>query len=180
MIQELNQDNLAQIISDNSKVVVQYSATWCGNCRIMKPKFKKLATENEGTIFLVVDAEKFPESRKLATVDNLPTFATFENGSFTGQIQTNKFEVLKEFLMQTEELLVSGGRLSVISYHSLEDRLVKRFIRNGMFEGEPERDFFGNFEVPFKSIEKLIVPSAAEIEINNRARSAKLRVAEKK
>ena len=80
MIQELNQDNLAQIISDNSKVVVQYSATWCGNCRIMKPKFKKLASENEGTIFLVVDAEKFPESRKLAKVDNLPTFATFENG----------------------------------------------------------------------------------------------------
>ena len=88
--------------------------------------------------------------------------------------------MLKEFLTQTEELLVSGGRLSVISYHSLEDRLVKRFVRNGMFEGEPERDFFGNFEVPFKIIEKLIVPSAAEIEINNRARSAKLRVAEKK
>ncbi len=51
MIQELNQDNLAQIISDNSKVVVQYSATWCGNCRIMKPKFKKLASENEGNYF---------------------------------------------------------------------------------------------------------------------------------
>jgi 16S rRNA (cytosine1402-N4)-methyltransferase len=97
------------------------------------------------------------------------------------RIEVNQeIEVLKEFLMQTEELLVSGGRLSVISYHSLEDRLVKRFIRNGMFEGEPERDFFGNFEVPFKSIEKLIVPSAAEIEINNRARSAKLRIAEKK
>ena len=97
------------------------------------------------------------------------------------RIEVNQeIEVLKEFLTQTEELLVSGGRLSVISYHSLEDRLVKRFIRNGMFEGEPERDFFGNFEVPFKIIEKLIVPSAAEIEINNRARSAKLRVAEKK
>ena len=97
------------------------------------------------------------------------------------RIEVNQeIEVLKEFLTQTEELLVSGGRLSVISYHSLEDRLVKRFIRNGMFEGEPERDFFGNFVVPFKIIEKLIVPSAAEIEINNRARSAKLRVAEKK
>ncbi len=97
------------------------------------------------------------------------------------RIEVNQeIEVLKEFLIQTEELLVSGGRLSVLSYHSLEDRLVKRFIRNGMFEGEPERDFFGNFEVPFKSIEKLIVPSSAEIEINNRARSAKLRVAEKK
>lgn len=97
------------------------------------------------------------------------------------RIEVNQeIEVLKEFLMQTEEILVSGGRLSLISYHSLEDRLVKRFMRNGMFDGEPERDFFGNFEVPFKSIEKLIVPTAEEIEINNRARSAKLRVAEKK
>ena len=97
------------------------------------------------------------------------------------RIEVNQeIEVIKEFLTQTQELLVSGGRLSVISYHSLEDRLVKRFIRNGMFEGEPEKDFFGNFEVPFKIIEKLIVPSKAEIEMNNRARSAKLRVAEKK
>jgi len=97
------------------------------------------------------------------------------------RIEVNQeIEVLKEFLTQTEELLVSGGRLSLISYHSLEDRLVKRFMRNGLFEGEPERDFFGNFEVPFKTIEKLIVPSAEEIERNNRARSAKLRIAEKR
>jgi len=98
MVQELTQDNLAQIISENPKVVVQYSATWCGNCRIMKPKFKKLALESEGTVFVIADAEKFPESRKLATVDNLPTFASFSEGKFVGQVQTNKFEVLKEFL----------------------------------------------------------------------------------
>ena len=97
------------------------------------------------------------------------------------RIEVNQeMEVLKEFLEQSLEVLAVGGRLSVISYHSLEDRLVKRFMRNGMFEGEPERDFFGNFEVPFKSIEKLIVPTEEEIAINNRARSAKLRVAEKK
>ena len=96
------------------------------------------------------------------------------------RIEVNQeIEVLKEFLEQTEELLDSGGRISLISYHSLEDRLVKRFIRNGMFEGEPERDFFGNFQVPFKSIGKLIVPSDEEIARNNRARSAKLRIAEK-
>ena len=88
--------------------------------------------------------------------------------------------VLKEFLEQSLEILNPGGRLSVISYHSLEDRLVKRYIKNGMFDGEPERDFFGNYSVPFKIIEKLIVPDNAEIKINNRARSAKLRIAEKK
>ncbi|WP_207209783.1 16S rRNA (cytosine(1402)-N(4))-methyltransferase RsmH [Flavobacterium beibuense] len=96
------------------------------------------------------------------------------------RIEVNEeIDVLKEFLEQTLEVLKPGGRLSVISYHSLEDRLVKRFIRNGMFEGEPERDMFGNFEVPFKAIGKLIVPTEEEIEINNRARSAKLRIAEK-
>lgn len=97
------------------------------------------------------------------------------------RIEVNQeMDVLKEFLEQSLEILKPEGRLSVISYHSLEDRLVKRFIKNGMFEGEPERDFFGNFSVPFKSIEKLIIPSDAEIKENNRARSAKLRVAEKK
>lgn len=98
MVQELNQDNLAQIVSDNSTVVVQFSATWCGNCRIMKPKFKKLSTENEAVVFVIADAEKFPESRKLATVDNLPTFATFVDGKFVNQVQTNKFDVLKELV----------------------------------------------------------------------------------
>ena len=97
------------------------------------------------------------------------------------RIEVNQeMDVLKEFLEQSLEILNPEGRLSVISYHSLEDRLVKRFMKNGMFEGEPERDFFGNFSVPFKSIGKLIVPDFAEIKINNRARSAKLRIAEKK
>lgn len=97
------------------------------------------------------------------------------------RIEVNQeIEVLKEFLIQALEILEVGGRLSVISYHSLEDRLVKRFFKNGLFEGEPERDFFGNFSVPFQNIEKLIVPSNEEIKLNNRARSAKLRVAQKK
>ncbi len=100
MIQELDQDNLQSLVSDNDTVVVQYSATWCGNCRIMKPKFKKLATENENIKFVIADAEKFPESRKLATVDNLPTFATFKNGEFKNQVQTNKFDVLKELVSE--------------------------------------------------------------------------------
>lgn len=96
------------------------------------------------------------------------------------RIEVNQeIEVLQEFLLQALELLKPGGRLSVISYHSLEDRLVKRFMKNGLFEGEPERDFFGNYAVPFKLVEKLIVPNTQEIQMNNRARSAKLRIAEK-
>lgn len=96
------------------------------------------------------------------------------------RIEVNQeMDVLKEFIEQSLEILKPGGRFSVISYHSLEDRLVKRFIKNGMFEGEPERDFYGNFSVPFKTIGKLIVPDDAEIKENNRARSAKLRIAEK-
>lgn len=98
MVQELDQDNLEQIVADNKTVVVQYAATWCGNCRIMKPKFKKLASENENMVFVIADAEKFPESRKLADVSNLPTFATFVDGKFVSQTQTNKFDVLKELV----------------------------------------------------------------------------------
>ncbi|CAM1339543.1 thioredoxin [Tenacibaculum lutimaris] len=98
MVQELSQDNLSEVVAGNKKVVVQYSATWCGNCRIMKPKFKKLASENEDVVFIIADAEQFPESRKLADVSNLPTFATFVDGKFVNQTQTNKFEVLKDLV----------------------------------------------------------------------------------
>ncbi|MGB3592341.1 MAG: thioredoxin family protein [Nonlabens sp.] len=91
----LEKDNLQEIVATHEKVVVQYSATWCGNCRVMKPKFKKLDRELDDTHFIIVDAEKYPESRKLAMVDNLPTFATFKNGSFLNQVQTNKFDNLK-------------------------------------------------------------------------------------
>ena len=96
------------------------------------------------------------------------------------RIEVNQeIEALKEFLLQTPNLLKPGGRLSLISYHSLEDRLVKRFIRSGLFEGEPVKDFYGNISVPLKKVGKLIVPSSEEIKVNNRARSAKLRIAEK-
>lgn len=96
------------------------------------------------------------------------------------RIEVNQeIAVLEEFLMQTAEIIKPGGRLSVISYHSLEDRLVKRFMKSGVFEGEPKKDFYGNFSTPFKTVGKLIVPSTEEISKNNRARSAKLRIAEK-
>ncbi|WP_088323324.1 16S rRNA (cytosine(1402)-N(4))-methyltransferase RsmH [Polaribacter tangerinus] len=94
------------------------------------------------------------------------------------RIEVNEeLEVLKEFLNQVPNLLSENGRLSVISYHSLEDRLVKRFIRTGLFKGELEKDVFGNSNEPLQKVGKLIVPSPTEIKENNRARSAKLRIA---
>ena len=98
MFTELTEDTLESTVKSNDTVLVQYSAGWCGNCRIMKPKFKRMAAEHENAEFVMVDAEKLPESRKMAKVDNLPTFAAFKNGELIKQIQTNKADVLKEFV----------------------------------------------------------------------------------
>lgn len=98
MLIELNEDTLQQLVATNEKVVVQFSASWCGNCRIMKPKFKKLASENEAMTFVLVDAENAPESRKMANVSNLPTFATFVNGKLVNETQTNKAEILTDLV----------------------------------------------------------------------------------
>jgi thiol-disulfide isomerase/thioredoxin len=100
MLIDLTEDTLQDLVNQNNKVVVQYSASWCGNCRIMKPKFKKLASENDGITFILVDAENAPESRKLANVSNLPTFATFVNGKLVNQTQTNKAEILAELVSE--------------------------------------------------------------------------------
>lgn len=94
MYTELTEDTLHNLVNDHETVVVQYGASWCGNCRIMKPKFKKLASENDHIPFFYVDAEKHAESRKLAKVDNLPTFAVFKNGQLVDQVQSNQAESL--------------------------------------------------------------------------------------
>jgi 16S rRNA (cytosine1402-N4)-methyltransferase len=98
------------------------------------------------------------------------------------RIEVNKeLDVLKDLLTQSLEVLKPGGRLVVIAYHSLEDRLVKNIMRSGKFEGEVDKDFFGNQLTPFKQItRKPVVPTEKENEENSRARSAKLRIAEKK
>jgi thiol-disulfide isomerase/thioredoxin len=98
VLEELTEDNLADFISQNQTVLVQFSAGWCGNCRIMKPKFKKKSSENNDIPFVLVDSEKFPDSRKLADVSNLPTFAVFKNGECVNQLQTNKSELLLSFI----------------------------------------------------------------------------------
>ncbi len=91
----------------------------------------------------------------------------------------NELNEIKTFLKKSSDILNPGGRLVCISYHSLEDRLVKRYIKSGNFEGIPKKDFYGNLNKPLKGIGKLIVPSINEIKLNRRSRSAKLRIAEK-
>jgi 16S rRNA (cytosine1402-N4)-methyltransferase len=130
---------------------------------------KKIETINEFTDILMPYLQKHAEHKFLAKV-----FQAL-------RIEVNReIEFLKDMLLQTIDTIKPGGRLVVITYHSLEDRIVKNFIREGQFEGEVEKDFYGNKNVPFKAVNrKVIVPDEAEIEINNRARSAKLRIAER-
>ncbi len=98
MFTELKEDGLNEVLQNTKKVMVQYGAAWCGNCKITKPKFKQLAEENLDVEFIYVDAEKFPESRAYADVSNLPTFASFVDGKLVSQKQGNKVELIKEVL----------------------------------------------------------------------------------
>ena len=98
MFSDLTSDNLDQILSDNAKVMVQYGAGWCGNCKITKPKFKRLAESHPDIAFVYVDAEHFVNSRKFANVSNLPTFASFELGQLRAEAQGNKIETIQEVL----------------------------------------------------------------------------------
>ena len=96
------------------------------------------------------------------------------------RIEVNdEMAALREMLLAAKDLLKSGGRIVILTYHSLEDRIVKNFLRSGNLEGKIEKDFYGNILSPFKVLEKGITASAEEVERNPRARSAKLRVAEK-
>lgn len=132
------------------------------------------------------------ENRLLATIGDLlevakPLAGRDKEKKFLAQVfQALRIEVndemraLREMLQQTLDVLKPGGRLVVITYHSLEDRLVKNFLKTGNFEGKTEQDFFGNLQSPFRLVtNKVIVPSAEEVERNPRSRSAKLRIAEK-
>ncbi|MFJ1408616.1 16S rRNA (cytosine(1402)-N(4))-methyltransferase RsmH [Capnocytophaga canimorsus] len=131
-------------------------------------KQKKITTSTQLKSLLDPFLPKFKENKILAQIYQAI------------RIEVNsEIQALEEFLLQLPEIVKIGGRISLISYHSLEDRLVKRFIRDGQLEGSPEKDFFGNTKVPFKKVGGLILPSTSEIQANNRARSAKLRVAEK-
>ena len=131
------------------------------------------------------------KSKKIETTEDLKNLFSyipaFKQNKFFAQvfqairIEVNQeLEVLKEMLVQSYKILKVEGRLVVISYHSLEDRLVKRFLKNGMFEGEPQRDIYGNYAKAFELLKtKAIIPDDKEIEENSRARSAKMRIGTK-
>lgn len=97
-MKDLDQDNLKEVIQENSKVIVQFGASWCGMCKVIKPKFAKMADDNTGVKFLYVDAEKYPESRSLVKIDNLPTFASFEGGKLVKQKTSSNEAAIKEVL----------------------------------------------------------------------------------
>jgi thiol-disulfide isomerase/thioredoxin len=97
-MKELESDNLQDIVKDNKKVLVQYGASWCGICKIMKPKLSKMSEEVEGIQFVYADAEKFPQSRELAEVNNLPTFAGFVDGKLVKQAMGSKIDLVQEIV----------------------------------------------------------------------------------
>lgn len=96
MFLEIKEDNLSEVLQEKPKALVQFGAAWCGNCRLLKPKVKRLAEANPNIEYIYVDAEKFPESRKLAEVSNLPTFAIYQEGKLINQVVTSKEDLLKE------------------------------------------------------------------------------------
>lgn len=132
------------------------------------------------------------KNKRIATTEELKNVFSFvpahkQNKFFAQIFQAIRIEVnqeleaLKEMLTQSLEILKPNGRLVVISYHSLEDRLVKRFMKNGMFQGEPERDIYGNYHKSFDLLRtKALIPDETEIAQNSRARSAKMRTAIKR
>lgn len=132
------------------------------------------------------------KNKRIATTEELKNVFSFvpahkQNKFFAQVFQAIRIEVnqeleaLKEMLTQALEILKPNGRLVVISYHSLEDRLVKRFMKNGMFQGEPERDIYGNYHKSFDLLRtKALIPDETEIAQNSRARSAKMRTAIKR
>jgi len=95
---ELKEDNLKEIVENTDKVIVQYGASWCGNCRIVKPKFRKLSEQYTHINFVYVDAEKFPNSRKLSQVNNLPSFTTFKEGEVLDHFEGNKIDKVESLI----------------------------------------------------------------------------------
>lgn len=145
---------------------------------IVKARAKK-NIETTGDLLTILGVEAIEENAQLSIV-NAQLKKDLARLFQAMRIEVNhEMEALKEMLTSAQELLGKGGRLSVITYHSLEDRIVKNMMKAGNAEGKVEQDFFGRVNAPLKMIEKVITPSADELEQNPRSRSAKLRIAEK-
>lgn len=145
---------------------------------IVKARTKK-SIETTGDLLTILGVETTEENSQLSIV-NAQLKKDLARLFQALRIEVNhEMEALKEMLTSAQELLGKGGRLSVITYHSLEDRIVKNMMKAGNAEGKVEQDFFGRVNAPLKMIEKVITPSADELEQNPRSRSAKLRIAEK-
>ncbi|PLX10979.1 MAG: 16S rRNA (cytosine(1402)-N(4))-methyltransferase [Marinilabiliales bacterium] len=166
IINEYEEEALAKILWEYGELK---NSRKLARAIVDKRKGRKVETINEFTEILMPYLTKHAEHKFLAKV-----FQAL-------RIEVNReMDFLTEMLLQTVDVIKPGGRLVVITYHSLEDRIVKNFIKNGQFEGEVEKDFYGNKDVPFKAVNrKVIVPDNFEIKENNRARSAKLRIAER-
>jgi len=166
IVNEYDEEKLAKIFWEYGELK---NSRRLANAIVKQRENKKLETIKELTDVLMPYLQKHAEHKFLAKV-----FQSL-------RIEVNReMEFLKDMLLQCIDVIKPGGLLVVITYHSLEDRIVKNFIRTGRFEGEVEKDFFGNAKVPFEAVNrKVIVPTDEEIEINNRARSAKLRIAKR-
>lgn len=152
----------------------------------------KLYGEISNTLKLVNTIVNYRKTNEIKTINQFKEIISDcmpknrENKYLSKVFQALRIEVngevdsLKDLLMQSGDVIKKDGRLVVITYHSIEDRLVKNYIKKGKFEGEVEKDFYGNFQVPFKAVnKKVIIPNENEIESNVRARSAKLRIAQR-
>ena len=148
--------------------------------KIVKARAQKALERTEDLVGLALGNGRWAISEN-AEIE-VPTVAKKELAKLFQALRievNDEMGALREMLLAAKDLLRSGGRIAILTYHSLEDRIVKNFFRSGNMEGKIEKDFYGNILTPFKLIEKGLVASAEEIERNPRARSAKLRVAEK-
>ena len=151
--------------------------------RIVQARNKKNIERTEDLVAIILGNSFVPPTAQNGAELDIPTGAKKELAKLFQALRievNDELGALREMLLAARDLLRPGGRIAILTYHSLEDRIVKNFLRSGNLEGKIEKDFYGNILSPFKVIEKGLIASAEEVERNPRARSAKLRIAEKK
>ena len=178
-----NEEDLARVLyiygeMNNSRQIAK---------KIVKARNQKAIERTEELVEVLIGRKPTPtpslKGRELQEIElDIPTGAKKELAKLFQALRievNDEMGALREMLLAAKDLLKPGGRIAILTYHSLEDRIVKNFLRSGNLEGKIEKDFYGNILSPFKVLEKGLTASAEEVERNPRARSAKLRVAEK-